>query len=144
MKVPEGRASKAVTGKTNGSSPLGLSRVTVSRMGWLRGRNLKIWAKDRTLKTQRRRLNRSRGQANLGGLAPSRPRRGQRLAVRGWDVASERRGDAAGFRQSLRRPDPQGIKASLTRASHWLPKSRERKEQPATGSRGNCREVKAA
>lgn len=97
LKVPEGRASKAVTGKADGSSPLGLSRVTVSRMGWLRGRSLKIWAKDHTLKTQRRRLNRSRGQANLGGLAPSRPRRGQRLAVRGWDVASERRRDAAGF-----------------------------------------------
>lgn len=112
----------------NGSNPLGrtLSRVAVSKRGWLRDRNLKIRAKAHTW--------RPTGDAQIG-LGARRTRevwQPHATGRGGWrseagEVASERRGDAAGFRQSLRLPGPQGGDAHLAWHSHWHPKSgRER------------------
>lgn len=44
-------------------------------------------------------------------------------AVQGWGVASSSRGDTAGFLQSPRLPDPQGLNISLTQEPHVHPQT---------------------
>lgn len=144
LKVPEGRASKAVTGRADGSNPLGLSRVTVSRRGWLLGRNLKIWAKDHTLKTQRRCLNRSRGQATLGGLAPSRPWPGRAAGGPRLGCCLRKTRGRSRFPTERAPAGSPGYKRLSDLGLPLAPESREGKERLAKGSRANGREVKAA